>query len=351
LPDGVAADFLLPDKIKLATGTETPDLIGTVAKTRLDLLDNHLKTFASTQANKLTVSGVANYDVDRDEKPDPSSGSPLWRFAGPPDRKGKTADARTVFEILGKIATELNEVKPPGRFVDETPTPEKLIEYGLAPPAKADPMTPPTPRLKVAIGLPGTDPKDKEITYEFGKETPDPNLVYARQTGRAAVFTVPRAIFDKLKDADLRDRAIFQFDPAQITGVEFKGWKDKTGFLVDLNVEKNKDGVLVMAKGPPDFTLDPAKVSAFLATLNKTPVKEFLPGVPKAEQGFGDDRSLIIVLKTSAGPLISLNLGAPANDGASYYGWTSILPQTAPVFTVEAATLKAYKDSPKAFSR
>ena len=93
----------------------------------------------------------------------------------------------------------------------------------------------------MTVSLKDAPPADNTRTYEFGKETADPNFVYARQVGRLAVFTVPRLVYDRIATPDLRDRTIFRFDPAQVTGIEFKGW-GKAGFVTELIVEKNKDG-------------------------------------------------------------------------------------------------------------
>jgi hypothetical protein len=343
LPDGTVGEFLLADRIKL--GGETVELIPAITKTRLDFLDPNLKTFSTGVANKITVSGIKNYELDKEEKKDPSSNQDRWTFVSPADQKGKTADAKTVLEMLRILSTTHSVT----RFVDETPSPAKLIEYGLASPAMPPPMSPPSPRLKVVIGLKETDAADKERVFEFGAITGD--FVYARQTGKAAVFTLPKFVFDQFAEADLRDRSIFQFDPAKITAIEFKGW-GAAGFVTDLHFEKNKEGVWAVTKSPGPYTVDPKKIETFLTVLNTTNVKAFLPGVPTVEQGFGDVKvSLIIVLTTAAGPLISLNLGASTDGGSSYYGWTSILPQTAPVFTVDADRFKMYKESSGVFAK
>jgi hypothetical protein len=337
LPDGTTSEFVMPERVRAGVGPDTVDLVETVARRRLDLLDPTLKTFATDAVNKITVGGAANYELEKDEKKDPSTNTDRWTFLAPPDRKGQTADAATVAEMLRILGT----TQSVSRFVDETPSPEKLAEYGLAPAS---------PRMKVTIGLKTADPADKERVYLFGKETADPNYVYAQQAGRAAVFTVPKLVFDRFAHADLRDRAIFRFDPASIAGIEIKGW-GKTGLVFELHAEKNTDGVWVPSK-PKEFALDPAKVNAFLTLLSKTTVKSFVPGPQTPEQGFGNEKEYLhILLKPANGGPIAIQLGNPTPDGQAYYGWTSVLPPGSQVFTVDAAPLKPYKESYGAFAK
>ena len=202
----------------------------------------------------------------------------------------------------------------------------------------------------MTIGLKDAPPTDKERVYEFGNATSDPNFVYARQVGRSVVFTVPRLVYDKFAAPTFAIRRSSASTRRYVTAVEFKGW-GKSGLVLELKVEKNKDGVWV-ATQPANFALDPAKVVAFLNLLSKTTVKSFLPGTALPEHGFGNDKEYLqVTLKSATGPLIVLNLGALTPDGQSYYGWTTSLPQTAPLYTVDATPLKAYKESSGAFAR
>lgn len=337
LPDGGVAEYLLPDKIKVAAVGSTFDLIPTVAKTRLELLDPNLKSFSSELVNKITLSGIKNFELERSEKKDLSTNKDRWTYASPPDQKGKTADAGGINDILHELGTKVTV----SRYVDETPTPAKLTEYGLSP-----------PKLKVVIGLKGTEAAEKERVYEFGAITGD--FVYARQTGKVAVFTLPKVVYDKLVDTDLRDRDIFHFDPAQITKIEFRGWKIATGFVTELQFER-KDGTWVVAKAPGnpgEYALDPSKVSAFLTLLNTTTVKTFIPGAIHPDQGFDEQKgSLGVNLRTKDGVLLAITIGNTTDNGSATFVWSSVLPQTSPVFTVDAERFKKYKDSPAAFTK
>jgi len=348
-PDGAKADFLLADKVKLGVPGEPVDLVSAIKKDRLDLLDASLKSFSPEIANKVVVSGSANYELNKDIRTDSATGGDHWTFAAPADKKGQSADADTVAEMLRLLGTTRSVTK----FVSETPDEAALVGYGLAA-AKTPPKdAPPAPRLKVTIGLKDAPVGEQERIYEFGNPTADPGFVYARQAGKAAVFTVPRLVYDKFAAPDLRDRHLFHFDPKQVTTIEFKGW-GKAGFVAELQFVKNKDGAWIIQSPPTpaSFMLDPAKLGAFLELLSKTKVKSFLTGAERPEYGFGNDKEYLqITLKGAGGPLLAMNLGALAPDGQAYYGKTTAPPQTASLFTVEAAPFKMYKESSGAFAR
>ena len=65
MPDGVKADFVPPDKIKIGTSPDAVDLVGTLKKSRLDLLDPNLHTFSPAVATKSTFTGGADHDLDK----------------------------------------------------------------------------------------------------------------------------------------------------------------------------------------------------------------------------------------------------------------------------------------------
>jgi hypothetical protein len=335
LPGGKVDEFTLPTTVRVGAAIETLPVLATVAKTRLDLLDHSLPTFSGTTVTRLTVSGASNYTLVRDEKPDPVTKQRLWRFASPDPRAGQVADEATVQKSLGDLA-KLSSVI--GKFVDEEPTPAKLTEYGLAP----------TPRLKATVDLP-PESGTKQIVFEFGKDTAEPDKVYARVSGRPAVFTVSRQVFDQLTTADLRDRVIFRNIPVQqVNSVELTGWGGIT-----LKFAKNKDGVWVsQPPTPPAFTVDPAKITAFLTALATTPVKTFEKGSAENDKyGFKDRKVVLNVLVKWPGGEALMNLGASPDNGMTYYGWTSRLPPPDQVFTIDAAPFKLFKDSSGGFAK
>ena len=346
-PDGAKADFVVADKVKVGPTQQAVDLLSAVRKSRLDLLDPTLRSFSPEIANKITVSGTTGYELVKDDHKDPSTGRDRWTFTAPADKKGQTADADTVAEMLRVLGTTTTVTK----FVNETPDDAALVGYGLASAKNPPKDAPPAPRLKVVIGL--KTETDKERVYEFGNSTADPGFVYARQAGKAAVFSLPKLVHDKFAAPDLRDRHLFLFDVAKATGAKFKGW-GKGGFIAELEFEKNKDGAWVI-KSPPtpaSYMLDPAKLTAFLETLSRTPVKSFVQGPVKPEYGFANDKEYLqVTVRVKDHPDVSLTLGTLAPDGQSLYGTSPSLPQTAPIFLLPAEPFKKYKESTGAFAK
>lgn len=353
-PDGKQAYFLLPEKVKAGTSGELVDLLAAVTQTRLDLLDPNLKSFAPDAATKLTVAGLAEYTLERDEKTEPT-GEQRWRFTAPDAQKGQLVDRPALTELLNLLGT-LSAT----RFIEEAPSAEKLADYGLAPApgSKPQPSDPPAPRLKVVVTLQTSDPADKERTYEFGKDAiSDGSLVYARQAGRNVVFTVPRRVSDKLRaSGDLRDKSIFRFDLAQVARVELTGWGDKLGAPVKVVLAKNKDGNWELTEGPSKYPVDGNKVVGFLNAVAGGRLKAFTTDKPDPDgrHKFNDGKQLfeVVLLSGSGEKVLQLRLGGPADPaGNDLYVQTSRLPAEQPVGIVEASFLKMYKEGPGVFAK
>jgi hypothetical protein len=333
LPGGQPIEFGLPTALKLSSD-KPEDLVQAVSKTRLDLLDRGLPSFSDTTPTRIAVTGVNTYSLAKDEKPDPATKEQLWRYTAPPNRKGEVADGAAVRNDL--IYTLANQSSWFDRFVNEAPTPEQLVGYGLSP-----------PRLKVMVG---TDAKsENDRGFEYGKDVEgDPDKVYARVVGRSAVFKIQRRTFDRFANPDLRDRVIFRGVPvAAVNSVELTGWGGIT-----LKFDKNKDGAwTAQPPTPPTFQVDPAKLNAFLELLTRVPVKSFEKGPPEAKHGFGDPKQNLQVILRWPGGAISLNLGASPDMGGTFYGSSAWLPQSDPVFTIDGGLFKPFKDSAAGFAK
>ncbi len=115
-------------------------------------------------------------------------------------------------------------------------------------------------------------------------------------------LNVPPAFFfrdvfvsPKDDDADQRERAIFQFDPAEISKIEFKGWKSESD---ELNVAVDSEGKWAVTRSPPQYSLDPNKIDGFLSMLSTTRAKQYLTGGLAPEYGFGDANVALRVILT-----------------------------------------------------
>lgn len=339
LPAGGKADFLVPDKVKVGAADE--DTVAAVGRGRLGYLDTTLKPFSPAQANRLTItqpSGVV--EVARDGLG--------WKYVQPAAQKDRTADADAVagggFGGSPGLAAQLANLKA-GRFVTEAPTKEELAAFGL---------TPEAPRLKAVVALdPGfgaAADADKERTFYLGNPVAgDAETVYARVAGREAVFTAPKALFDKLANPDLRDKVVVRFDPAKVNSVSLRGWKS-TGFIVELTFEK-KGGVWTVTKSPAGYAADPAKVEAFLNAVSGLRAKEFVPGPFKPEYKLiPEDGGFQIGLGLDGGTAVGLFVGGPA-AADTRYAQILALPANENVVTVGADVFKAWTASPAAFSK
>jgi hypothetical protein len=358
--NGAKNDCRLPEKVKLAGSAPPPsqfgapppaadevvDVVATVAKNRLDFLDTSLKSFSQFQVSKLTIqNGATVTEVVKDKPADPLA-EVKWKYVQPAPLKDRTADGGTIGDLLGMLATE-TVVK----FVAEAPSEADLAKWGLDPKA---------PKLKVTVGLDSGPPpigekKDKpadDRVWWFGNETEDKQFVYAKQEGRSAVFTVRKLTVEKFATADLRDRTVVRFDKTKAKKIALKGWKDKTGFEVELIFEKNKDGAWAVVKSPGAYMLDPAKVDRFLDSVNGLRAKAFIPGGPKPEQKLtAGDGGLEVKIDVEGGAGIVLFIGAATDSDASYFLQTSTLPANENIVTVLIDTFKAFKDNSGSFAK
>jgi hypothetical protein len=327
LPGGKVSEFIVFASVKTGAGTESADLLAAVSKSRLDLLDPTLPTFADAAVTKVTVTGAANYTLARDEKPDELAKEPLWRFVG-----GPVADGSGVRDLLGLVATSQSAF---GKFVSENPG--NLAEFGLD-----------KPTLKVVVST-GPKPED-ERGFEFGKDAPEADKVFARVIGKPAVFTLQRRAFDRLKAPDLRDRVALRALPVgAVNKIELSGWGHIVkGAPIDLVLEKNKDGAWTATKGPQGFEVDPAKVKAFLELLATTRARGFEPGGPEPKHGFSDATQFLRANVFWPGGGFAVNVGASPDGGGALYLWTNALPAPQQVVQIDAPAFKAYKDTPAA---
>ncbi len=359
-PDGTKTDARMPEKVKVSLAippsphgappmpafTEDVDVAAAVVKTRLDFLDPTLKSFASLQASRLTIQKGTTVTAEVvKEKPTAATpkGEVIWKFVKPDAEKGHNADFGTISDLLIPLATE-----SVGKFVAEAPSEAELAKFGL---------DPKNPKLKVTVGLDAgiaadkEKPEDKERVYYFGNETEDKQHVYARQEGKVPVFIVPKLTSEKIASVDLRDRTIVRFEMAKVKKLSLRGWKEKTGFEVDLSFEK-KDGKWTVGKAPGKYEVDPAKVEKFLDILDGLRAKAFVAGPAKPDYKLSPAANgLEVKLELDGSPPITLTLGALTDKDASLYVQSSTLPASGNIVTIVSDPFKPYRDNSAAFAK
>lgn len=332
LPNGGVFGFTLPERVP-TTGPipVTIDLVPTLKKDRLALLDPAVPGFSPFNATKVTVAQGAN--VTEVEKADDPT-SPLvgkWTFAKPDPRKGKTADAETVnTEWLATLARQ-----QAARYLSEAPTDQQLAGWGL---------DPKNPRMKVTVGLKGE--AEKERVYLIGTETD--GFVHAKLDGRAAVFLLPKVVFEKFASADLRDRTVARFDRSKVKGLRIRGWRespDSGGKMQVREFDKKDTGWAARGSG---YTADGVKLNGLLAVLDGLRAKSLVPGGPAQEQRFPPETEsgFEVTLELDGGQSVTLNIGGETPDKSAYFGFSSQLPPNEQIFTTPVDALRGFKASP-----
>ena len=184
-----------------------------------------------------------------------------WKFEEPKDWASQKPDPSVV---MGVLAT-LNGLRAT-RLVAEDPKPDDIDkEYGLK-----------TPALKAVVA------KDDmtSYTFEFGAESkgadgkPDGGQ-YARQSQRPMVFVVNKSDVELLQK-ELRDRAIFAFDPAKVKALKMSGWQKISGGAVQARDLERKDDKTWTVKMPPDLAMNMDKVNKIVDDLSKLQAERFI---------------------------------------------------------------------------
>ena len=343
LPNGTAADFVLPPMVQV--GAATVGVGPVVTRTRLDYLDPTLDGFATTRADRLRIDHDGKTTEVTLEKDSASASFPggKWVFTQPDAMAGVIADAGFVRgDLLNFLASQ-----PAVRYVAENATDDQL---------KAWQLDAGSSRMTVAVGLgaapPGTPPPDKpgERVYRFGTDTADGQHVHARIDDGRLVFTVPKSLFDKFATADLRDKTLVRFDPAAVKVVKLRGWTEVIGQMQVRQFERTAGGW--KAVDPAGYNVDPAKVEQFLKDLLALRVKEFRSGPETPDYRFAPEQSgFEVTLDQDGADDLVLIVGAEVDNKASRAAKLMILstPQRVIIGTVPPDALKAYRDSPGAF--
>jgi hypothetical protein len=310
----------------------SPFLIADVEKLELKVSDGK-------QERTFLVERAGEKKAEKDKLP-PLGG---WLLREPKDfaKERPNADAGEVESILKRLA-KLAVVK----YVKQVGPKEDLGAYGLKPPAVTATVT-----LKKKEGA-----KEAETyTFLFGNEaTPEKGKasgIFGVMTGggdlKDFLFEVTAEAVKPLKDAELRDRTVFQFDPAKVKEVRLtiRG-KD----LTVSPVFARKDRTWVVAKGLEEFSLNPARVDELVHTLSELKALRYVSFKgPEKEQGLGEKPRLRVeVVMDDGKTTYSLTIGAQ-QDATGYFAESSTLPRA--VFLVALPHFQQLVDQGATFFR
>jgi hypothetical protein len=132
-----------------------------------------------------------------------------------------------------------------------------------------------------------------------------------------------------LREAELRDRTIFTFEPAKVKQLKMVGWYETAKYQFELLLERKSSAAWEAAK-LKGFDVSNKVVGDFLRTLSRLEAKQFVEvkGKAPAEYKLGaDDPNLKVEVKMEDGKTTySLTIGAANKDKTGYYASASTLP-------------------------
>jgi len=219
-----------------------------------------------------------------------------WRIVAPIKAK---AESQAVEKFLGYITDSRNDAE---YIMDPDPSPERLVEFGLA-----DPTI--TVTLKVGKKL-------AEHTILFGARAPTKGVAFARLKGEKAVYRIlsyMRAEADK-DVRYFRDKSVLRLNPLMIDQLVIKR---KQGVI---RVKLPQDGKWEIEK-PIKTRADHNKVFEILGMFANAQVKEFISENKDNLKAYGLDKpeiELMFWLSGDSEPTLKMQVGA-RNPGKRGY--------------------------------
>jgi hypothetical protein len=314
--------------------------------------------YRDTSLPSFAVRDVVKLELDRGsggkflvEKPAPakekeakttkkeSAKAPAWKLVEPKDQPSgmgvNTAEITHVLGILANLHVE-KWVQP----VDAKDA-KALAGYGLSP-----------PDLRAVVTV-KKDDKTETFEYKFGKESEEKTKeVYALMNKVGIVFLAQPQAVKVLKEAELRDTKVFQFDAARVKEIDLRGWQAKVSFVLELKLERKSAGVWTALK-PEGFDPNGRKVSNFVGELSQLKAEKFIAFKVKSLTAYKlgpSDSNLRIEVKMDDGKTTyNLTVGAENKEKTGYYATASTLPGV--VFLVSRPTFEPVVASHLFFSR
>jgi hypothetical protein len=190
-----------------------------------------------------------------------------WQILAPVNARG---DRGPIDETVTSVVTARMD-----REIDAAP--KSLGDFGLD-----RPVAEVTLRLK----------DGKHVGLVLGAKSPTGVWVYARETGKPAVFVVGDSV---LRDttrpvAEFRDKTVLAFDQREVTGLEIDTRDDKIAL-------EQADGRWKLTR-PRALPADSDTVRDFLEKLRAARVKEFAADAPRSLEPFGLDKPVRLEIQT-----------------------------------------------------
>jgi hypothetical protein len=190
-----------------------------------------------------------------------------WQILAPVNARG---DRGPIDETVTSVVTARMD-----REIDADP--KSLGDFGLD-----RPVAEVTLRLK----------DGKQVGLVLGAKSPTGVWVYARETGKPAVFVVGDSV---LRDAtrpvaEFRDKIVLAFDQREVTGLEIDTRDDKIAL-------EQADGRWKLTR-PRALPADSDTVRDFLEKLRAARVKEFAADAPRSLEPFGLDKPVRLEIQT-----------------------------------------------------
>jgi hypothetical protein len=320
------------EDLKTTTLVTIPDtLFDKVTAGPLAYLSRTLPSFTGDPTRLTITRGGQTYVLEKGDKS-------YWTIKEPKEFAGRRANE----ESLNLITSDLHGLTAT-RLVTENPPDGDLHPlYDLKPPV-----------VEVKLTVPGKE-KDKpeEFIYQFGKETDDKVGVFAKMNKLNLVFVVPKTIMDNLQK-DLRDPAIFAFEPSEVRKLKLGFWREP-GEAFDLELERKEGGFWSVVK-PESFAMDfdDKKAEKFVKDIAALKAEKTLTGaeIPKPDQAKFDLKAgALLVEITLAGreKPVQLTIGGEF-EKKSYYVKSSLTGDD--VFLVPMAAFEQIKGKPSYFKK
>jgi hypothetical protein len=196
------------------------------------------------------------------------------------DLKGPAASARADGSQVQHLLMMLTQLKIQ-QWVKVNPDVAELKLFGLH-----------RPELQVIVTARRTNGKAETWTFAFGKEGKYGSGqagVYCRallsEDGNDRVFFVAPELLKALREVELRDRHIFELDPARVRRLAIEGLTGMKNddLRVRLELERDGEGGWKVMASPQGFKLDEAAVDRFLQQLTGQALVRFLQGGNRGE--------------------------------------------------------------------